>query len=243
VLTGKKQSITLTPWYRGFKGTIERLPSGQISFTGVLEKVNSTTLQVSELPIGIWEDDYKQFLFQLEDNGTIRSIKNDSSETEFSFELRVPRDVGYLPQEELLKKLRLVARGTENFTVWLPNGKLRCFATPEALCDYFIEFRLMKYEERRVAVLADLREQLIELTERLRFIRYYFASPDRLHKKTKDELTVLLTSGCTASRLIRWLSWRPTSLRSKVRSSSTKRPPQPSSTSMTSRAWSSSEPA
>jgi hypothetical protein len=58
----------------------------------------------------------------------------------------------------------------------------------------FIEFRLKKYETRRVMVLTDFYNQDAELKEKLRFIRYYFANTDKFHKKTKDELVELLVA-------------------------------------------------
>jgi DNA topoisomerase-2 len=57
----------MNPWYRGFKGTIEKGASkegGCSSYTvnGVINEVNETTLRITELPIRRWTDDYKAFL-------------------------------------------------------------------------------------------------------------------------------------------------------------------------------------
>lgn len=54
------------PWYRGFKGTIEKgaTKDAGCSYTvnGVITEVNETTLRITELPIRKWTDDYKGFL-------------------------------------------------------------------------------------------------------------------------------------------------------------------------------------
>ena len=54
------------PWFRGFKGQIELNVSkkGDVSYaiSGILGKVNETTLQVTELPVGKWTQQYKEFL-------------------------------------------------------------------------------------------------------------------------------------------------------------------------------------
>ena len=56
---------TLTPWYRGFRGRIIPLgskPYKQFMTFGVYRLVNYKTIQIDELPIGMWTEDYKEFL-------------------------------------------------------------------------------------------------------------------------------------------------------------------------------------
>jgi DNA topoisomerase-2 len=192
VLKEKKQNVKLVPWWRGYSGDVARGETGQVTITGKLEKVNTTTIKITELPIAVWEDDYKAFLIDLEDKGIVKNFKSDSSESGWDWSITVPREVGYKDEAELYKIFKLTTRQTENFTVWLPTGKLKNFATAEELCDYFITFRLTKYEERRLAKIKELDEILLDLNERLRFIRFYIANSDKVAKKTKAELTTLL---------------------------------------------------
>lgn len=193
VLKEKKQNVKLVPWWRGYTGTVVRNETGQVMITGKLEKVNTTTIKITELPISVWEDEYKAFLIDLEESGVVKNFKSDSSESGWNWTITVPREVGYKDEAELYKIFKLSTRQTENFTVWLPTGKLKNFSTAEELCDYFIAFRLTKYEERRIAKIKELNEILLDLNERLRFIRFYIANSDKVAKKTKAELTVLLT--------------------------------------------------
>lgn len=193
-LKNKKQNIKLFPWFRGFNGKIERNDStGQITITGKIERINTTQLRITELPIGIWEDNYKEFLNGLEDQEVIKSYVNDSSTDGWDFKLTVPRSTGYEEEDVLIKTFKLAARHTENFTVWLPTGKLKCFKTAEDLCDYFVEFRLTKYEERRKSMLVMLADELKERNERLRFIKHYIANAEKFSKKTRAEMSQMLT--------------------------------------------------
>lgn len=54
------------PWYRGFKGTIEKTASKEAgatyTVTGVMDEVDETTLRIKELPIRRWTQDYREFL-------------------------------------------------------------------------------------------------------------------------------------------------------------------------------------
>lgn len=59
----------MDPWYRGFKGTIEKTATKEAgdSYTvcGIMEEINETTLRITELPIRRWTQDYREFLESL----------------------------------------------------------------------------------------------------------------------------------------------------------------------------------
>jgi DNA topoisomerase-2 len=188
--------VKLIPWFRGFKGKVERMPSGQVQVTGVVVKETSTKLVVTELPIDMYQDSYKEILFGLQDAGFIKDFDNGSTVNGFRFELDVPRATGYAEEEELIGKLKLTTKITENFTVWLPSGKLKCFKTPEELCDAFIEYRLERYEDRRLAKIVELSEKLDVLNEKVRFIEMYLQDgmSGKISKMTKAKLEEMLTA-------------------------------------------------
>lgn len=199
VLLKKKQNMHLTPWYRGFRGTITRDPdTGQVIFKGKIEKTDSTTLKITELPIGTYQDNMKTLFANLmepnrEGLSYIKDFEDRSSTDEIDITVIVPRTTGYASEDELYKKFKLISRETENFTVWLPDGRIRCFDSAEQLCEYFIEFRLAKYEERRLKLIEVNEEELSWLNEKLRFILYYIENSKLFAKKRKDDLIVLLT--------------------------------------------------
>lgn len=187
--------VKLVPWFRGFTGNVERLPSGQVVITGKVVKESSTKLIVTELPISVYQDAYKAVLFDLEDSGYIKDFDNESTVNGFRFVLDVPRVMGYADEAELIQKLKLTYKVTENLTVWLPSGKLKCFKTPEELIDAFLEYRLERYEDRRLAKIAELNAKLEVLLEKVRFIELYLADQNALtfSKMKKAELEVYLT--------------------------------------------------
>ncbi|CAE8614335.1 unnamed protein product, partial [Polarella glacialis] len=55
------------PWYKGFQGSIlpnDREP-GKYEVTGVIRKRDGTTLEITELPVKNWTQNYKEFLEEL----------------------------------------------------------------------------------------------------------------------------------------------------------------------------------
>ena len=52
----------LTPWYRNFRGKIQKIEDGAYLSVGLVERTGDTTIVVTEVPIGQSFDGYKQFL-------------------------------------------------------------------------------------------------------------------------------------------------------------------------------------
>ena len=52
----------LKPWYRGFTGNIEAIAADKYRVTGTWSKLDSETLEITELPIGTWTQNYKEML-------------------------------------------------------------------------------------------------------------------------------------------------------------------------------------
>lgn len=190
VIKGKKlQDGTLKPWYRGFAGQIDRNPaSGQISIRGALKVVNANTINITELPIGVYLDQYKDHLVKLEENGFIRDFEDRSTEEGFDFVVTVPRTTTALDHETLMQKFKLISRDTENYTLWNENGILERFTSAEQIIERFVAWRLSMYEVRRQTLIKHETEKERLLNEKLRFILFYLDNVDLFKNKTKDIL-------------------------------------------------------
>ena len=91
---------TLTPYYEGFKGKIEKLEEKKYLITGVYEKLSSDKIKITELPVGLWTDDYKIYLESLMDNTNksgkkktpiIKSYLDMSTDTTVDIEVTFPK--------------------------------------------------------------------------------------------------------------------------------------------------------
>lgn len=170
---------SLTPWWRGFNGTVTRdKDTGQVVVEGKYEvKPGRTpTIVITELPIGAQSDGYKEHLQKLEDRELVLDHDNLSDKKGFEFVVRVPRTTLNKTEEELKKLFKLVSRESENLTVWNGDGVLTRYENVEALLADFVTWRLDRYEDRRQALMNKVQADIAWASLKIRFIRYYLAN-------------------------------------------------------------------
>lgn len=196
ILSGKKlKHGSLIPWFDGFSGSVERdSVTNQIVIKGTYNKEGNLSLRVSELPIGMQDDAYETHLHKLEDKELIKNFVNQSDEEGFDFEVIAPRTTLSKSDEEIQKMLKLVSRETENLTLWDTNGVLRRFNFVEEILEEFTEWRLLRYEDRRIALIALTEEEILWLDERIRFIAYYLENTQLFRNTGKQDLLNMLST-------------------------------------------------
>lgn len=201
LLEGKQLKVgTLVPWFRRFNGTVEHVENPrddgtihrQVVMTGKYEIKNTTTIIITELPVGQFVDGYKDHLAKLEEQGHIKDWEDRSSEESFEFIVQAAREVTQRSHEDLLRLFKLVSRDTENFTIWNKEGVLQRFESAEAVLSEFIDWRTSFYEVRRQKLIADTQEQIRFQSEVIRFIRFYLANTKVFRDTSKKDLIELL---------------------------------------------------
>ena len=79
-LMADKPIMPLNPWYRGFKGMIKRLAPNRWLSKGCYQIINNSTIEITELPIGCWTQNFKNMLDMYE-FGYKPDASNDKSKT------------------------------------------------------------------------------------------------------------------------------------------------------------------
>lgn len=54
-----EELVQMHPWWRGFRGEIKLVSKHKYDATGVAQKINDTTVEITELPIHKWTQNYK----------------------------------------------------------------------------------------------------------------------------------------------------------------------------------------
>ena len=185
ILLKGKVKTPLVPSYEGFKGTTEKLENGQVLIKGTFKRVNTTTIEITELPIGYHNDSYKEVLNRLIDDKFIKDYDNLSTEDEWKFIVYVPRTTTALTDDELMVKFKLISRNTQNIVLWDTKDNLKIYDSVESVLEEFVEWRLGKYEFLRNRLIDKSNDQVSELQEKMKFIQAWIDAPNEFSNKPK----------------------------------------------------------
>ncbi|CAI7859235.1 unnamed protein product [Closterium sp. NIES-53] len=171
----------LHPWFRGFKGSVEHNSNKDgrnYIVTGTINKVSDTVLEITELPIRTWTQNYKEFLegmMVVNDKNKepfIKDMREHHTDTTVHFEVHLsPEGMATAEAEGLIKRFKLTASvATSNMHLFDKDGRMRKYETPEEIIEEFYHIRLEYYRKRKDIQLEQLRNELIKLDNRVRFI-------------------------------------------------------------------------
>lgn len=181
-LAGRSGAHNLTPYYEGFNGTIEQGETqNQWLIKGVANKVGINRVVIEEVPIGYDLKGYIKVLDDLEDKKVIQSYRDKSEDDKFLFEVNIAsKDLGKWDQEELLTKLKLIKKVSENYTVIDENNKIVVYESAKEILDHYIRVKLDAMSKRKDHLIIKLEEE----------IRYDFSKYLFIKMITEDQLVV-----------------------------------------------------
>jgi len=185
---GKGEQLEMTPWYKGFKGTIEKESEFKYITTGVYSIINPTTIEITELPIGKWTQTYKEFLESLIEANDIIDYKNNSDDTKVSFKIIMQKIViDSLSKEDIIKKLKLTSSiNTSNMHVFDNHCKIRKVNSPEEIIYRFYQVRKDLFIKRKKYLIDTLNKNLSLLESKIKFIKLVIDSKIIVFNKKKD---------------------------------------------------------
>lgn len=186
----------MCPWYRGFRGSIVPAPDkDSFEFIGVVEKRSSTMLEITELPIRRWTQDFKEFLQSLLDAegkgaAQIEDFKEYHTEVTVHFVITVTEaQMESLESAGFEKVFKL--RGSmpaSNMFLFDRHGKISKYATELEIIEDFAELRLEYYGKRKAYMARKLLQRLEVLSEKARFIRLVIEEKLKVRNRKKDAL-------------------------------------------------------
>ncbi|TMW62920.1 hypothetical protein Poli38472_005538 [Pythium oligandrum] len=166
----------MLPWVKGFRGSLDQVTDQSFITRGKIEQVNTTTLRISELPVGRWVEDYKKVLWELVGKKAIRSFSEHHSERDVRFDVTFARaeltklmDKG---EEHLIKLFKLDSSlSTTNMHAFDADGKLVKYDTSENILRAFFPIRLELYTKRKEYMEDKQSRDVLKLQNRIRFIQ------------------------------------------------------------------------
>ncbi|WP_298752020.1 DNA gyrase subunit A [uncultured Arcobacter sp.] len=156
-LTGVRYKEPLKPYYNDFKGDIDKY-----TCYGECEIINTTTIRVTELPIGITREQYIEYLYKLVNKKEIEDF-TDNSDDKWDITIKVKRATLADTDFNIYDKLKLSANVNENITVIDENGEIKVYNCVEDLIRDFVDFRIQIYYKRIEYMLKVIQEKIDRL--------------------------------------------------------------------------------
>ena len=161
-----KDLPVLKPYYHGFNGSIINVENGGILTKGTYEIINYKTILISELPIGTWMDNYKQFIDEI-----VTELNNNNQSAKGKAYARC----GVYPKH--LKEWVGVKNYKSQSTESKPHFEIEI--EPRILQDWLKKAG----QEKRAGVLVDNIEKRFRLTSKISTSNMHLYSVDGIVKK------------------------------------------------------------
>ena len=169
----------LLPWYRGFKGTIQRIMENKYVTYGVYTlDPTHRVLHITELPVGTWTDTFKKMIetkWQTEEG--IIDVQNDSDDVRIDFKIKCsPTYFDHLQQiskVKLINEFHLLSKLSEtNMYLFDRHHRIKKYHSVIDILDEYYVIRLEFYEKRKANILRILEHEVLELYNKMRFIKF-----------------------------------------------------------------------
>ena len=197
--------FTFPPYYDGFKGTITYLSENKYIVKGIYEELSQDKIKITELPVGTWTSDYKEFLETLMDNvdktgkkitPLLKDIENMSTDTNVEFILQFQKGkLEELKSETngIEKALKLTSTiSTTNQHLFDSNEKLKKYNTTIEIIDDFYDCRLIMYQKRKDYLIDLLRKELCILSNKAKYILEILNGTIDLRRMKKEDIHKML---------------------------------------------------
>jgi DNA topoisomerase-2 len=180
----------MIPWYKGFTGTTDDLGGDKYRFGGTIREVNGE-IEVTELPVRYWTQDFKE---KLED--IIKAEKTPSIIKDY-IDYNTPDRVHVIIKMEDKHLQNALLKGLEetfklykqqscsNLVAFDAQGRIHKYATPLDIIEEFYHVRLRYYEKRKAHQLDVLQKDLTKMSNQARFIKMIIDGKLVVSKKKK----------------------------------------------------------
>jgi len=187
--------IPMHPWYKGFIGKIEKIDEGKYKVSGIINKIDETTLEITELPIRTWTQNCKELLESYM-TGTdkqppiIKDYKEYHTDTAVHFRIFVTEaNMKKLEEEGLEKKFKISnIINLSNMHLFDPQGRIKKYAKVEDIMEEFYDLRKEMYIKRKEYLLKEFENDLLILDNKVRFIMEIINGTLVINRKKRVDL-------------------------------------------------------
>lgn len=195
-----QEPLPMLPNYKNFRGTIDQVMDNQYMNSGEVAIIDSTTIEISELPVKTWTQAYKENVLEPMLNGTekvpplITDYKDYHTDTTVRFVVKMTEEK--LREAEaagLHKVFKLQSPLTCNSMVLFDHvGSLKKYESVQDIFKDFFELRMKYYVLRKDWLAGMLGAESAKLSNQARFILEKIQGTLVIENKPKKELIRML---------------------------------------------------
>lgn len=206
------ENFDFMPYYEGFSGTISKLTANKILFKGLYNKTKNDEIVVTELPISLSTQKFKELIDKLQNDRDEEGKKitpiikeyNDNS-TESKIHFTITFSTGKLKElEETIvengcngveKVLKLfTTETTSNMNLFNSEDKLVKYNTISEIIDDYYLTRHSHYQLRKDYLINKLEQELKILRNKSRYIQEILNDTIDLRRKSEEQVNQMLSS-------------------------------------------------
>lgn len=184
----------MQPWFRGFTGEVVAIGGDRFRFSGIIKESGDHEVEITELPIRTWTQDFKD---KLEDiikaekvPSFIKDYKDYNTHSKVHFVIQLDeKNMKTALSDGLEEKFKLSKTlATTNLVAFDPEGRITKYATVDDILKEFFPLRLKYYERRKQHQISELQKQLAKLSNQARFVQMIIDGSLVISKKKKPVL-------------------------------------------------------
>ena len=157
--SSKEDMQPMKPWFRGWTGEVEDIGSDRFKFPGIVRQTGDHEVEITELPVRLWTQDFKDKLEDIIKAEKVPSFIKDYAEYNtpekvhfiIKMEDKHMKDALQKGLEEAFKLGKTMA--TSNLVAFDGHGRIHKYSSVLDIMEEFYLIRLKYYEERRVSSL------------------------------------------------------------------------------------------
>ena len=198
-----KEPKPLVPWYNKFEGKIIE-KDGKYYTEGVYSFKSPTQLEITELPVGVWTDNYQVYLDKISyDSGDKKKKEqciidfrkcNDHDDENVHLILSFKRDVlnEFKQNQDKLKKVFKLEESkscsVSNLHLFDPLGNIVKFKSVNGILKAFYKIRLLFYDKRKEYQTKFLKREIRYLKGKIRFVKGIIQDNINISKKSNKDI-------------------------------------------------------
>lgn len=196
--SSKEDMLPMKPWFRGWTGEVEDIGNGRFQFRGTIRQTGDNEVEITELPVRVWTQDFKDKLEEIIKADKIPSFIKDYAEynTPVKVHFIIKMEDKHMEislrngLEETFKLSKTMA--TTNLVAFDGQGRIHKYESPLDIMEEFYRIRLQFYEKRKQYLLNDMQRELEKLSNQSRFVKMIIDGKLVVSKKKKAVLVAEL---------------------------------------------------